>query len=279
MGYIDLVLSLRHCEAHIYSVEALLRRGADTGDIHLTPTELPRIRIDFDVLRALQNNTRDYGLALRDMLFTPVIRESYFLARGHATGDNAPLRVCLRLDAAHAPLHGIHWEKIFDPQGESFLFTSQHVIVSRYLDSADHTITRPRPQHQLSALVVVANPTNLTAYRLQPIEVAEEVARITTALERLLITQRLIARELNGQPATMANMLAALGDQPDILYLVCHGSTLYNEHFLWLEDERGEVNRIEGKAFAERIAALSYRPLLAILVSCESTTSPYDEGA
>jgi hypothetical protein len=59
--------------------------------------------------------------------------------------------------------------------------------------------------------------------------------------------------------------------QVNALYLVCHGMLDEDGPVLFLENDRGNVDRVNGVDFAERIGDLKHRvPTLAVLVSCQS---------
>jgi hypothetical protein len=65
--------------------------------------------------------------------------------------------------------------------------------------------------------------------------------------------------------------MAALREGTDIVYLVSHGVLLNGvEPWLFLQNEAGEVARVQGSSLAERIAELRHAPRLIVMASCES---------
>ena len=70
---------------------------------------------------------------------------------------------------------------------------------------------------------------------------------------------------------TLDNLIDCLRQQTyDILYLVCHGTLKDGQSWLFMEDENGQTQRVRGEDLAAQIRNLPQRPLLAVLVSCQS---------
>jgi tetratricopeptide (TPR) repeat protein len=61
--------------------------------------------------------------------------------------------------------------------------------------------------------------------------------------------------------------------------LVAHGTLRRGRPFVWLEDERGGIGRIEGEELIEAIERLARRPVLVVLASCQSAGTGQDNGA
>jgi hypothetical protein len=167
-------------------------------------------------------------------------------------------------------LHHLRWETLRDPEDHSWLLTDERLLFSRYLSSVDWRPVRLRPQGALRALVVIANPANLSDYRpdgqpLAPVDVAGELARAQAALGEIPFTPL-----ASGGSATLRNIGTHLRDGYDILYLVCHGAFVRNEPWLWLEDEAGQVARVAGSELVGRLQDLAQPPRLVVLASCES---------
>ncbi len=130
-----------------------------------------------------------------------------------------------------------------------------------------------RRKGELRALVVIASPNNLADYQLQSINVDEEIKRSSDSLENIPLIS-LPIKEKN-ENATLKNIIRYLRGgskvlDPNILYLVCHGTLVEGESWLFLEDENGGVKRISGSDFVTQINELRNRPSLIILGSCES---------
>ena len=127
--------------------------------------------------------------------------------------------------------------------------------------------------------MVVANPAGIEGHvdglsQLSPVDVDKEVERAKKALEGMSV--RVLADE--GKRATAANIVDAMREREvNVLYLVCHGMLDEDGPILFLENERGNVNKVDGAALAERIGDLKHCvPTLAVLVSCQSA-GPSDE--
>jgi hypothetical protein len=168
-------------------------------------------------------------------------------------------------------LHAICWETLYQPQQDALLLTSQRILFSRYLGTTDQRPSPSRPKSALHALVVIANPNNLTKYGLPAIDVHAEIQRIRTALGTIPTTELATP----GQ-ATLSNLIDALrpsaGSEhpPDILYLVAHGTMYKGRSFLRLEDIDGTTKHVSGDDLAMQLQELPHLPRLVILVCCQS---------
>jgi tetratricopeptide (TPR) repeat protein len=277
MTYADLELSLRRWSGDDYAVELRLQLVGSGAESHLIPGAPPRVRIDFEQLLEFELDPPSYGAALTGMLCAdPRVTEALARARYEAEAADIPLRLRLRLDADNDEIHTPRWETLRDPGHGGFLFASERMLLSRYLDSADMRPIAQHPRVDLKALVVVANPAGLADYKLAPVDVLGEVARSQAALTG--IGTRVLARAITGQAATLNNLAAALRDGPDILYLVAHGTLRRGRPFVWLEDDGGAIMRVEGEELVETIERLTRRPLLVVLASCQSAGTGQDNG-
>lgn len=229
------------------------------------------VELQFDAvkLRALSYDPAAYGRCLTDMLFPPDQKEVVqAFEKVRANVRDAELRVKLYLDRNSRALHELRWELLRDPDPEKDapLFTGQNLWCSRYLSSSDWRSVIPRSKGELRALVVIANPTNISDYNLASIDSEAELSRVKTALGNTIHVEVLAGPH----KATLKNMIARLRDGFDILYLVCHG-VLMKGAWLWLEDdESGKAARVSGYDFATHVRELSQRPCLAVLASCQS---------
>ena len=69
---------------------------------------------------------------------------------------------------------------------------------------------------------------------------------------------------------TLNNIVSALREGYDVLYLVAHGKLVDGAPWLFLEKEDGATERVPGQDLVTRIYELEDRPRLAVLVSCQS---------
>ena len=167
-------------------------------------------------------------------------------------------------------LHDLRWETLRDPVTNSALFLQDDILFSRRLSSPDSRLVRSRSRADLGVLAVIASPKNLEGrFKLPPIDVDQELERVTEGLDGLRIS-RLTSKD---GPVSLDNILERLKAEPgleyDILYLVCHGALVREEPRLWLEDENQDVSVVSGIELASRLMEISARPRLVMLVSCQ----------
>ena len=222
LDYADLELSLRAVDAGEgrFAAELRLLLPGGAAEARLLGAPPPVVHLDPGPLLGLRADPAAYGALLSERLFADSrLREGVARARAAAAGAGAALRLRLRLDPAAAPLHSLAWETLQDPDGGGFLFTSERVLPSRYLDAADLTPPVPRRTGALRVVVAVAGPADLERFGLAPVDVPAEVARVRAALGDAAVS-------VVGGPVTLARLAGALREAPDVLYLVCHGTLL-----------------------------------------------------
>jgi hypothetical protein len=270
-GFADLEIGLYRRDADSFTVELRYTRPDDAADIRLS-TEHPALAsFDTTALLELQQDPEAYGKALSGMLFAdPAVLAAFAEARATTAAQESVLRLRLFLDPAASELQAIRWETLRDPRDGSLMLTSERLLFSRFLSSNDWSPVRLRPQSELKALVVVANPANLsTRFRLNPVDVPGELARARAGLgDKIGVT------ELASQDTTRASLdalIAKLRDGYDILYIVAHGAlTPRGKPVLFLEDADGQTAPVDGSDMVTRISELRDRPRLIVLASCES---------
>jgi hypothetical protein len=265
--YADLELSLHRRDGAAYTLELRFSRPDSDADIRFSPAEA---RFDWDALGAQAFDPVAYGQALSRGLFADPSAQAALAQARAATQSATPamsLRLRLLIGPSASELHSLRWETLRDPHSGTPLCSDENLLFSRYLSSLDWRPVRLRPQSDLSALLVVANPSNLASYKLAPVDVSGEHERARAGLGRIAIA----ALPSETARATLNNILDALRDgQADILYLACHGSLVKGEPWLWLEDDAGQVARASGNELATRIQELAERPRLVVLASCQS---------
>ena len=281
-GFAELEIGLYRHDSGSTAVEMRFSQPDSDADIRLMRSsgEPALIDIDIDQLRALAQDPEAYGKKLGESLFAnSAVQSAFKQAWSSAQTLDTPLRLRLLIDFGVPELHAVRWETLRDPQDNTLLFTGEKVLFSRYLSSLDWRPVRLRPQADLTALIVIANPANLDRYQLAPVDVAGELARAKTNLGSIR------ADELaSGGRANLNDIAAALRKGYDILYLVCHGSLVKGEAWLWLEDPEGQVTRASGADFVARLNDIQQRPRLVVLASCQSAgagdaASTGDQGA
>lgn len=268
MRYADLEIGLQSGENHDCLVQFRYRPPDSAAE---SRPEGGPIRIDLDALAQLTLDPRQYGQALADSFFAnPNVLKSFSEARASAEALEVPLRARLLIDPDTPELHAIRWETMRDPRDGTFLFSEKNLYWSRYSLTTDYRPVRLRLKSQLQALVMVANPTNLAEYQLEPIDVQGEIDIARRGLGEIPAT--VLPEPERDQRASIDNLIDQLRDhQYDIIYLICHGSFVKEQSWLWLEGEDGKAARISGDDFIQRMQNLADgRPSLIVLASCQS---------
>jgi hypothetical protein len=275
-GYADLEVGLHRRDAEAYAVELRYSQPDSDTDVRIGLGQAIAARFDASALRAQWADPAAYGRALGEMLFADAaLRSALAQARASAEAQDLPLRVRLIVGPTAPELHSLRWETLVDPQQGDRLFTNERLLFSRYLSSLDWRPVRLRPQGQLSALVFVANPSDLPDYNLAPLDAAGETGRARTALGQIPVS----TVPADGAHATLDALLDCLrAGSHDILYIVCHGAIVRQEPWLWLEDAAGKVALTRGAELVARLKELPQRPRLMVLGSCESAGSGLGEA-
>jgi hypothetical protein len=252
--YADLEIALRKRDERYYAA-AFRYNGPDDAAEQASDPD-PVIAFDPASIRAVSAD--EYGRRLSAAFFNDDVKREFL--RFRAQTKDASLRVRLRFEASAPELHAVRWETLRDPDApEAPLFLGERVILSRFLaNSQDSTPIRLRPKSDLTALVVVANPTT---FNLPPVPVADEVADAQAALAGIQVTTL-----APGGAVSLNDLAGALRPGFDILYLVCHGALKDDEPYLCLEDGVP----VAGAQLVQRIRELDQRPRLVVLASCQS---------
>jgi hypothetical protein len=283
MPYPELEVFLYRRGATEYAAALRLWDPTSAGDLRF---EAEPIRIDtaiFEDDRLLSDVPR-YGLALGRCMFDhPVARDAFERATAVAQQTGAPLRVRLCTDQRSLKLHRLRWETLRVPNpGEpdnldkaDWLAVNKVTLFSRHLFSGDMRPVRLRAQSALTALIAVANPTDLGRYSagnrpLAAINVKEELATAEIGLQALQKETLVPEEAAGGKRVTLKRLLEALRQEPDVLYLVCHGALIDGEPRLLLEKEDGTGHVVSGLDIVEEFKTLQNLPRLVVLISCQS---------
>jgi hypothetical protein len=278
--YAELEISLHRHDANSYAVDFRYNQPESDADIRLSQGRLSLAEFDFNKLRSLALDPAAYGQALAACLFADsTVQTAFGQARASAGSLNIPLRLRLLVGPTASELHALRWETLRDPGDNSPLFTGENLLFSRYLSSLDWRPVRLRPAGELSALVVIANPSDLDDYDMAAIDRDAELGRAKTGFGSISVTA--LPESDKAPRATLNNLLSCLRDAGfDILYLVCHGALIKDEPWLWLEDEQGKVVRTAGSELVQGMKDLSpqQRPRLVVLASCESAKAGAEDA-
>ena len=314
----------------VYDVELLLDNPASqgmsspvSGEAEFNLRELAKLRLNLD----------KYGQALATSLFRdPQIRNRYQSALSKAADANVDLRITVFIDPSAPELHALVWELLADPETGARIAENQTTPFSRFLYAGDLPEIPALRKENVRALIAVPNPTDIESSGTSKIQVLENIKLAAAALQGLEVRvmckphdpdpskgpidpeQAELAAALQNLKATIIphavtvdNLVAAINDGVDLLYLVCHGHVIIPNdkadpaHFkagfgpelaeatarqigspvLWLEKEDNdrELVSVPGGELARRIANLGQRPgiRLAVLASCESAGSEHDD--
>ncbi len=276
--YHELEIGLYRRDQHSYAIELRLAQPENEVDKRLGSDTLAPVTFDMEELNQLLLDPDQYGQKLGAALFaSPEARSAFAEARSVAQSHDSPLRVQLVIGNSAAELQKLHWETLRDPQDGTPLCSNENFLFSRYLSSLDWRSIRLRPQRKLSALVVIANPANLTEYNLEAVDIEAETDHAVKSLSDIQLS--VLPNANDDRRATLENMVARLRhDQPDILYLICHGTIVNNEAWLWLENDKGIAARVSGAELLTRLKELQQLPRLVVLSSCDSAGSAEAEA-
>ena len=219
----------------------------------------------------------NYGKALGEMLFADDgLRDCVTRARSYAQAAGADLRVRLLIDEDLPELHNLRWELLRDPSGEELCLGQ--TWFSRYLSSRNWRMVKTEPARTLSALVVVASPSELATNPdgMEPIPYEAEAARAREFLKGIAPNPTVLAAP---GAATPEALVAALKSRCDIVYLVCHGVLMKGEPKLWLENAKGEAEVVSAADLARLFPSLEHLPRLVVLASCQSAGNGKSEDA
>lgn len=260
-----------------YSIQLRFHQAGTESDRMVAPAI---VGLDLAALTSDSLKPEAYGARLCEIFAAEEIRREIDTARSVSESDGRPLRVRLFIGPGAPELHNLRWEALGDPRApEEPLTTQQSIHFSRYLTSNDFRPVWIKPQRELTALVAIANPTDLDKYRnLAPVDTEGIKARIGAALGDIPTTY--LAEQ---GKATLSNIAVALSGGVDIFYLVAHGGLIRGVPYLWLESPEGPTARTKGSDLIQRVRDMSEVPSVAVLASCQSAgtgdiTAPGEEG-
>ncbi len=270
MKYADLEISIHRQNDETYSVDIRLSRP-DSDETRTDRGELKQASLNLTDLLETLYEPKEYSQKLTDGFFTDPALKNFFSSYKSSvlSQDGMGLRLRFFVGPDVPELHRVHWELLLDPDTNAPISTSQNILFSRYLSSNDWRPVRLKPKGDMRALVVIANPDDLAANKLAPIEADKELARATAALKDIPVTALPAS---STEHATLTAIVAKLRESEfDILYLVCHGAlNSTSEPVLWLEGDDGKVKKTSANDLVVRFQELPQRPKLVVLASCES---------
>lgn len=246
-------------------------------------------RLDLLNLQSLVPDTDAYATSLSDTLFAiQELRDQFVEMASVAEYRGIPLHVRLMLDRlAPAGYHIVRWELLLDPRDKVPIALKNSMSFTRFVNPHTHRTVSLRPQGDLRALIVAADPDpaqlgkygahGATGEPLQPINARREAARAQQCLQPIATTVLCERGKATIDGITTALKEAdAKGLGYDIVYLLAHGALHEQGPVLYLESESGGVAPIAGAKFAEAMTSLERPPSLVVLSSCETAASGED---
>ncbi|MEV0800574.1 CHAT domain-containing protein [Kribbella sp. NPDC050281] len=219
---------------------------------------------------------RDFGGRLFEAVFHDELRVALATSLDQAEGDDAGLRVRLRLSDC-PELVDLPWEYLYDRENRRFLALSEWTPVVRYLQFPG----RVRPlsvRPPLRVLVLIASPTDLP-----PLDVNGERDRLRSALADLEGAGRVMVDEVS--TGTLADLQRQLRRADyHVFHYIGHGG--YDQQaedgVLVFEGASGRGQPVSGEDLGMLLH--DHRTLrLAVLNSCEGArggrTDPYSGTA
>ena len=273
---VDLELTIRPSGDSSVADARLADPGSQAGAV--LATDVP-VALDPRALLARALDPVAYGRTLTAQVFADLrLRDAWRDARRVADGADLPLRLRLRLTTTDAGIHALRWETLRDPITDVPLATDARLRLVRSLDTDD---TRPitlGPKPSLSALFVVANPSDLGRYDMAKIDVEGEVGRVQAALGGIALTVIGDGDGARSRRATLSAIQDALRAQPTIFCLMCHGKHTGDDTTLWLENNDGTTAHVTGSVLTQMLSQSDRPPLLVILIACEGGGKSHHDG-
>ena len=243
--------------------------------------DFPRgnLRLDDTALLALNANSEAYGRALGEALFAEdAIGTAYQeVLAVFQSRDGDGLRVRLRLDPAE--LHDIRWERVYHPIAGAWhpLAATADTLLSRYVLAREWERPAPLTARPLRVLVVIASPSDVHEYSLDPISEAE-IETWHTIFDDLPDAAVTYLQSLTESPPTLARIRQVLMAGYHVVHFVCHGAKTHQGTVLYLENVDGAVEPVRSERLVEMFRALTTRPRLCFLAACESGARGRTDG-
>lgn len=276
-AYATLNLSIQAESKLSYRLQLTLRVDKSAADAELAIPWTGPIQFDFAPLRANQLDPEAYGQQLfRNLTADAHVRDGLRQALETARALDVPLRIRLVLDPADPQLHGLRWELLRDPAQGSFLALSERILLSQALPGGDGTPLRLPEHEELRALVLIASPSDLATFGLQPLDVSAEQQRIVTALGNLPTRFLTSGSE---HPPTRSALLDTLRDNYPLLVFVAHGTFVAEETYLWLERSDGRADQVRADDLVAALGDGKRWPVLTILAACDGAGRENDPDA
>ncbi len=259
-------------------VEIRIAAAADASATYPVELDVPGWRgfppgaIHFDTARLAEAATdpRAYGPALGAMLFAEgAIGTAFRETLAAIEARQEALRVQLRLDPIE--LQSIAWERLFAPIDGNWLPLAATAATpfSRYVLAQSWDRPVPVTERPLRMLAVIASPSNLEEFGLDPIS-ATERQQLHTLLDTLPDVSVTYLESGTAAPPTVNALRVALAETYHMVHILCHGAVTERGTALYLEDGSGQVDLAKTDRLLEAFSLVKTPPSLCFLAACES---------
>jgi len=223
----------------------------------------------------------EYGRQLGKQLFADAdFRRGYEQIWGERWGRGEYLRVLLRVEPPE--LRALAWERMYHPwlSGWQPLGTTHTTPFARLVDFENPELAPPKGEISAEAqriLVIIASPSNLHQYNLDPIT-PDERTQYYDLFASLPDHQTQFLESGTEQRPTLDNLSSALLDGYDLIHIVCHGVLGRTEngipntddYALLLEDGDGRCARVTATQILAALGTVKRPPRLCFLAACQS---------
>ena len=237
-----------------------------------------KVNLDPDVLQAFEAVPEEYGKTLGKALFAPeALGSDYRQILIHLQANQQ--RLCLRLRVDCAELHDLAWERLYHPVGQTWepLALANSTPFARYLLPPEFSSFWRAAHRPLKMLVIMASPTNLSDYGLDPISSAERQI-LRQFLNSLPNVQATYLESNTEKPPTLTQIRRYLHTDFQVMHVLCHGATTDSKTFLYLEDDEGEVKVVSAEDLVSTLQTRKNPPSLCFLAACESAKRARADG-
>lgn len=230
--------------------------------------------LNVDALHAAVD-ARAYGEALGARVFVGGIRDAWLLACGASSVQRVQLII------EEPDLQALRWERLCAPRDGNFvpMGLDQRCLFSIFQPSRSTVRFRPLGSGDLSALVVVASPSDLSEYSLTPFDTGAATQSVTRSLDETGIAYTVLGTDPSASALPTLDELCSVitAQSPPLLHLICHGQVRARdgESVLYLCDESGKTDAVTATRLLERLALVAHErglPQCVFLCTCDSAS-------
>lgn len=242
--------------------------------------DFPRsaLHLPLETLNTQRVDPHAYGRTLGEALFTEAaLGQSYRDTLNWVRGRQEGLRVQLRLDTE--ALQTVQWELLFYPHDGQWLplGAQAETPFCRYLPAQSWKRLEAVDDEQLRILVIVASPSDLNSYELDPIPQPEQRALQAIFADNPKLKADFLVTGTD-RPPTLVEITRALSRGYHLIHFHCHGARTPQGTVLYLEDAVGGVDPVSAQRLITAMGSVGEPPLLCFLAACESAARSRHDG-